>query len=255
MRTNSTKAKLNNGEVVYGAIISRHAPDLVEIFGAIGYDFVMIDCEHGPMNLDQVEHMVRAAEAFGITPITRIPDHSDSTILRFLDRGVQGIIVPHVNTREQADAIARAARYYPDGHRGVGGGRAHDYGVGISRDESTRWINAETLVIPMIEETEAVENLDAILSVPGVDVLHVASGDLGQSMGNPGPAAVRQLMGELVPKVRAGGKNVGVGGNNPADAVGVAEFIKLGANFVTVSSQGLLRLGAEDFKRRVEAEL
>ena len=247
--------KLKNGEVVYGAIISRNAPDLVEIFGAIGFDFVMIDCEHGPMNLDQVEHMVRAAESFGITPITRIPDHADSTILRFLDRGVQGIIVPHINTREDADAVARAARYYPEGHRGVGGGRAHDYGVGTTRDESTAWINANTLVIPMIEETDAVENLDAILGVPGVDVLHVAAGDLGQSMGNPGPADVRRLMGQVVPKIRAGGINVGVGGNNPADAAGIAEFIKLGANFVTVSAQGLQRLGAEDFLRRVDAEL
>lgn len=129
MRTNYTKVKLEEGRVVFGAIISRYAPDLVELFGAIGYDFVMIDCEHGPMDLDQVEHMVRAAEVFDITPIARIPDHADSTILRYLDRGVQGIIVPHVNTREEADAVVRAARYYPDGHRGVGGGRAHDYGV------------------------------------------------------------------------------------------------------------------------------
>jgi 4-hydroxy-2-oxoheptanedioate aldolase len=255
MRTNTTKAKLKNGEVVFGAIISRHAPDLVELFGAIGYDFVMIDCEHGPMNLDQVEHMVRAAEVFGITPITRIPDHADHTILRFLDRGVQGIIVPHVNTREEADSVARAARYYPDGHRGVGGGRAHDYGVGMSRDESTRWVNAETLVIPMIEDTLAVENLDGILTVPGVDVLHVASGDLGQSMGNPGAAEVRRVMSEAIPKIRAGGKFVGVGGNNPSDAAGIAEFIKLGANFVTVSAHGLMRLGAEDFRKRVQAAL
>jgi 2-keto-3-deoxy-L-rhamnonate aldolase RhmA len=193
MRINTTKAKLAEGKVVFGAIISRNAPDLVELFGAIGYDFVMIDCEHGPMSLDEVEHMVRAAEVFGITPITRIPNHEDSTILRFLDRGVQGIIVPHVNTREAAEAVARAARYYPEGHRGVGGGRAHDYGVGVSREESTRWINAQLLVIPMIEEMEAVNNLEAILTVPGVDVLHVASGDLGQSMGNPGAAAVRQV--------------------------------------------------------------
>ena len=71
MRTNTTKAKLAEGKVVFGAIISRYAPDLVELFGAIGYDFVMIDCEHGPMDLDEVEHMVRAAEVFGITPITR----------------------------------------------------------------------------------------------------------------------------------------------------------------------------------------
>ena len=255
MRTNLTKAKLNRGEVVFGGIISRDSPDIVELLGAIGYDFVMIDCEHGPMNLDQVEHMVRAAEVFGITPITRIPDHADSTILRFLDRGVQGIIVPHVNTRAEAEAIARAARYYPDGHRGVGGGRAHDYGVSLSRAESTQIVNAETLVIPMIEDTVAVENLDDILTVQGIDVLHVASGDLGQSMGNPGAAEVKNLMSQVIPRIRAGGKYVGVGGNSPSDSQGVADFIKLGANFVTISAHGLLRLGAEDFRKRVQEAL
>jgi HpcH/HpaI aldolase/citrate lyase family protein len=131
----------------------------------------MIDCEHGPMSLDEVERMVRAAEVFGITPITRIPDHEDSTILRFLDRGVQGIIVPYVNAREDADAVARAARYWPDGHRGMAGGRAH------------------------------------------------------------------------------------VGGNSPTDAAGIAQFIKLGANLVTISALGFLRLGADDFRRRVQAAL
>jgi 4-hydroxy-2-oxoheptanedioate aldolase len=255
MRTNTTKAKLAEGKVVFGAIIGRNAPDQIELLGAIGYDFVMIDCEHGPMSLDEVEHMVRAAEVFGITPIVRIPNHEDSTILRFLDRGVQGIIVPHVNTAEVAEAVARAARYYPDGHRGMAGGRPHDYGVGTTRDESTRWINAQTLVIPMVEETEAVDNLDAILKVPGVDVLHVAASDLGQSMGNPGAAAVRQLMRQVVTRIRAGGRLVGVGGNSPSDAAGVAEFIKLGANFVTISALGLLRLGADDFRRRVQAAL
>jgi 4-hydroxy-2-oxoheptanedioate aldolase len=255
MRTNTTKAKLADGKVVFGAIIGRYAPDLIELFGAIGYDFVMIDCEHGPMHLDQVEHMVRAAEVFGITPITRIPNHEDSTILQFLDRGVQGIIVPHVNTREEAEAVAQAAHYYPEGHRGVGGGRAHDYGIGVSREESTRWVNDNLLVIPMVEETRAVDNLDEILKVSGVDVLHVASGDLSQSMGYPGATAVRQLMREVIPRIRAGGKLVGVGGNSPADAAGIAEFIRVGANFVTISALGLLRLGADDFRQRVQAAL
>ena len=255
MRTNTTRAKLAEGQTVYGAIISRFAPDLVEIFGAIGYDFVMIDCEHGPMDLEQVEHMVRAAEVFGITPIARVPNHSDSTILRFLDRGVQGIIVPHVNTKLEALAVCRAARYHPDGTRGVGGGRAHDYGVSATREESTGWINSQILVIPMVEDTAAVSNLDAIMSVPGVDVLHVASGDLGQSLGNPGQEEVRRVMQGVIPRIRTGGKFAGVGGNAPSDAAGVAEFIKLGANFVTISAWGLLRLGAEDFRQRVAAEL
>ena len=255
MRTNSTKTKLAAGQVVFGAIISRYSPDLVELLGAIGYDFVMIDCEHGPMNLDQVEHMVRAAEVFGITPIARVPDHADHTILRYLDRGLQGVIVPHINTGGDASAVAGAARYHPEGHRGVGGGRAHDYGAKVSREESTRWINSQTLIIPMVEDTEAVENLDAILAVPGIDVVHVASGDLGQSMGNPGPREVRELMRQVIPRIRAAGKMVGVGGNSPADAAGVAEFIKLGAQFVTISAWGLLRLGAEDFRHRVRAAL
>lgn len=255
MRTNTTKAKLAAGQVVFGAIIGRNAPDLVELFGAIGYDFVMIDCEHGSLSLEDVEHMVRAAEAFGITPITRIPNHMDSTILQFLDRGVQGIIVPHINTKADAEAVAKAARYAPEGHRGMGGGRAHDYGVGTTRAESTKWINEQILVIPMVEETEALDNLAEIVTVPGVDVLHVASGDLGQSMGNPGPAAVRQAMSQAIPKIRAGGKYVGVGGNAPSDTAGVAEFIKLGANFVTISALGLLQNGARDFRQRVQAAL
>ena len=205
------------------------------------------------MDLDQVEHMVRAAESFDITPIARIPNHEDSTILRFLDRGVQGIIVPHINTREDAESTVKAARYYPDGHRGsAGSGRAHDYGMAV---DSASWINSQVMVIPMIEETQAVDNLDEILGVPGVDVLHVAAGDLGQSMGNPGREAVRKVMSEVLPRIRAAGKNVGAGGNSPADAAGVAEFIKLGANFITVSSQGLLRLAGIDFRQRVEAAL
>ena len=255
MRTNSTKAKLQQGGHAIGAIVGGFAPDLVELFGAMGFDFVMIDCEHGPMSLSEVEHMTRAAEAFGITPIARIPDHGDATILRFLDRGLQGIIVPHVNTREQADRIARAARYYPQGHRGVGGGRAHDYGIGVGRDDSTRHVNEQTLVVCMIEETEAVENLDEILTVPGVDVLHVAAGDLGQSMGNPPAREVRRLMAETIPRIRAGGKFAGAGGNNPGDVAGVAEFIRLGANFVTISVHGLLRLGAEGFLIKLRDEL
>ena len=255
MRTNNTRAKLSEGKVVFGAIITRYAPDLVEIFGAIGYDFVMIDCEHGPMDLDQVEHMVRAAEVFGITPIARIPDHAESTVLRYLDRGLQGVIVPHVNAVEEAASVARASRYYPEGYRGMGGGRAHDYGIGVSRQESTQWINSQILCIPMIEDIQAVKNLDAILTVPGADVLHVAASDLGQSMGNPGQGEVRRVMREVIPKVRAGGKMVGVGGNSPTDAAGVAEFIKLGANMVTISAWGLLRIGAEDFLKRVDEAL
>lgn len=255
MRTNTTKARLREGKVVFGGIVSGFAPEMVELLGAIGYDFAFLDCEHGSMTFDQVEHMVRAAEAFDITPIVRVPDHGDSTILRFLDRGVQGIIVPHVNTAEQARNVVAAARYAPEGHRGAGGGRAHGYNVHASGAETRRWVNDELLVIPMCEETEAVANLEAILAVPGVDVIHVASGDLGQSMGNPPAAEVRAVMADVVRRVRVGGKYAGIGGNAPTDPQGVADLIAQGASFVTISALGLLRVGAEAFRNGVEAAI
>ena len=110
MKINLTKQKLMKEETVFGAIISDYSPNTVELCGAVGFDFVMIDCEHGSMSVDQVENMIRGAESFDITPIARIPDHSDSTILRFLDRGIQGLIIPHENTPEQPKNIARASR-------------------------------------------------------------------------------------------------------------------------------------------------
>jgi len=255
VRTNTTKAKLSQGKVVFGAIVNEYSPSTVELFGALGFDFVFIDCEHGPMSVDQVENMVRAAEVFNITPIARIPNHDDSTVLRFLDRGVQGIIIPHVNTRQQAEAIAKAARYHPEGHRGSGGGRPHDYGIGVTRDQSVSWVNSQTLVMPMIEEVEAVKNLDEILKVPGIDLLHVAAGDLSQSMGFPPQAEVRKVMNQAIPKIRAAGKWVGIGGNSPSDIARLVEVIKLGANFITIGAQGLTRLGAEGFQKQIKAAL
>ena len=120
--------------------------------------------------------------------------------------------------------------------------------------EATAWINSQLLVIPMVEDIEAVNNLDDILQVTGADVLHVAPSDLGQSLGNPGAAEVRRVMSEVIPRIRAGGVHVGVGGNSPNNTAGVAEFIQQGANFVTISAWALLRIGAEDFLKNVNAK-
>ena len=253
MRINTTKAKLAEGKVVFGGIVSGFAPETVELLGAIGYDFVFFDCEHGSITLSELEQLVRAAEAYDITPIVRVPDHSDGTILRHLDRGVQGIIVPHVNTRAQAEAVTTAARYFPEGHRGAAGGRAHEYNVAAGRVETAKWINEQLLVIPMCEETEAIANLDEILAVPGVDVIHTAASDLGQSLGNPPVTEVRRVMDGVVRRVRAAGKHAGIGGNAATDAAGVAALIEAGANFVTIASLGLLRLGADTFRAEVDA--
>jgi 2-keto-3-deoxy-L-rhamnonate aldolase RhmA len=156
-----------------------------------------------------------------------------------------------VNTAAQAAAVVAAARYGPEGHRGAANGRAHDYGVHKSRIESSAWINENVLVIPMVEEVEAVANLEAIANTSGVDVLHVASSDLGQSMGNPPQAEVRAHMAQIVPRIRAVGKHAGIGGNAVSDTAGIAALVDAGANFVTISALALMRTSAEAFRDAV----
>ena len=255
MRVNEAKRKLQAGETAIGVIVGEYAPVALEVVGQLEFDFVMIDCEHGSMSLDQVENLVRAAESFGITPLARVPDHMPSTILRFLDRGVQGVIVPHVNSAEEAKAVVKAARYWPEGERSIGTTRAHDYTIGVTREESTRFLNQQVMVIPMCEHIDAVARLDAILKVPGIDVVHFAQNDLSQSMGFPDPAEVRRTMLGAIAKARAAGVSAGVGGNNPADAAGVADLIRAGANFVTLSLLGLLQVGATTFREKLAAAM
>jgi 4-hydroxy-2-oxoheptanedioate aldolase len=255
MRINTTKQKLQDGKIVYGAIVGEYAPTTIELLGAIGWDFVMIDCEHGSMGLLEVENLVRAAETAAITPLARVPDHMPSTILRFLDRGVQGVIVPHVNTKAQAEAVVKAARYYPEGERSIGSTRAHDYNVGVSRAESARWLNEQILVIPMVESVESVANLDEILSVPGIDVIHCAPNDLAQSMGFPPEEEVVAVRKQVIARCKAAGIPVGIGGNSPSNPGAVAELAKAGATFVTVPALGLLQLGANQFRKGVDGAM
>jgi 4-hydroxy-2-oxoheptanedioate aldolase len=255
MQTNHTKARLAEGKVVFGAIVHGFSPETAEMLGHLGFDFAFIDCEHGPMSLEQVEHMVRACEVVGITPIARVPDPSDSTILRFLDRGVQGLMIPHVNTRAEAEAVAKAARYYPEGHRGSAGGRAHDHNVNIGRAESMAWLNKNVMVIPMCEEVEALNNLDEIVQVPGIDVIHVAAGDLSQSMGFPPQEEVRKAISDAMKKIRAAGKNAGAGGNSPTEPDAIAAQIRAGANFITIPAISLLKMGAETYLKNVKSAI
>ena len=255
MRVNATKRKLQAGETVIGVIVGEYAPVALEVVAQLRFDFVMIDCEHGSMSLGEVENLVRACESFGITPLARVPDHMPSTILLFLDRGVQGVIVPHVNSATEAEAVVRAARYWPEGERSIGTTRAHDYAIGVTREQSTRFLNEQVLVVPMCEHIDAVGQLDDILKVPGIDVVHFAQNDLSQSMGFPDPAEVRRTMLGAIATARAAGIAAGVGGNNPSDAAGVAELIEAGGNFVTLSLLGLLQLGAATFREKLAAAM
>jgi 4-hydroxy-2-oxoheptanedioate aldolase len=220
---------------------------LVELLGYLGFDGVFIDCEHGPAGWEDVEHMVRAADLAGYSSVIRV-DHNDAgTITRALDRGAGGIQVPHINTAEQAAAVVQYAKYAPIGHRGWSGWR-NDFG-GNPNDYASR-ANAETLIAVMLEEVEALDNLDAILGVDEIDVFFVAPGDLAQSMGYPGKMnhpEVAAAIDDALRRIRAAGRTSGTL-TTPAL---LDHHLELGVGFLYVGLPSLLSPAVAEFLHRV----
>ena len=243
MRNNTAKRKLAAGGAVSVVAPTYTSGGLVELLGRLGYDMVFIDCEHGPAGWDEVEDMVRAAELVNVTPIIRVQSQDHSTITRALDRGAGGVQVPHVNTRAEAEAVVRAAKFAPIGHRGFAGGRS---AFGEKMSEYTQRANDETMVVVMLEEVEALHNLDDILRVPHIDVFFVAPGDLAQSMGHPGQMdhpAVQAALDDAVRRIKAAGRVPGVL-STPAT---VRRYLDLGARYLYVSLAAVLGPGTKEF--------
>jgi len=188
MLQNKMKAKIQAGQPVFGVSVMFPSPQVVEMIGELGFDWVLIDCEHGSMTPESAELMCLAAERRGLTPIVRPEANRPEVLMRYLDRGAMGLQVPHVNTRDEALAAVRAMKYHPQGNRGLARGqRSTGFGItGGSISAYTEWSNRETLVCVQIEEQEGLQNLDQILTAPGVDVFFIGPTDLSQSLGYPG---------------------------------------------------------------------
>lgn len=183
---NPVKEKLRNGETVIGVFIPMPSPDVVEIVALAGFDFALLDAEHGRISPDDAYPMILAAEARGIPALVRVGENDRQVILKYLDLGVSGVMVPQTNSPELAEAAVRSMRYAPDGLRGMAGGRTFDYGVGAPMKELVPAINDRVITIAQFEHIDALANLDAMLKTPGLDVLFVGPTDLHQSMGYGG---------------------------------------------------------------------
>jgi 4-hydroxy-2-oxoheptanedioate aldolase len=210
MRKNVTKEKLKKGEVVIGTFVTFPSATTVEICGHAGFDFVLLDAEHGPLHPGNCEDLVRAADVTGMTPIVRVPDPED--IPRYLDIGALGVQIPMVRTAEDVRRIVEAVKYPPAGQRGLGGARVSAWGMKGGFGQYVLDANQETLVIVQIETREAVENISAILSVEGVDAVLIGRLDLSQSLGMLGKTE-DPVISEMVEHVidTAHGTSVAVG--------------------------------------------
>jgi len=214
MRENTLKQKLQAGNAVFGVMITFPSPPVVEMLGCLGFDWVLIDNEHGSITVDNSEDMIRAAELAGIAPIVRPVGNKPEIIAPFLDRGAWGVQVPHVNTPAEAFAAVDAVKYYPQGHRGIfSRSRPAGYGFSGSTGDYIEEANRNTLVCLMLEEVEAIDNLEGLVQVDGVDVFFIGSGDLAQSMGYPGQQThpeVQEVMERGVKVITGAGRVAGV---------------------------------------------
>lgn len=202
--------KLHNGGV-FGPFIQSSEAAFVEAAGWSGFDFVILDMEHGPTSLQEIQHQIRAAQVAGTLPIVRIPCLSEAEICHVLDIGAAGVQIPQVTRASEAELAVRAAKYHPRGMRGVCPFvRAAHYSA-MSMEEYIPKAN-NSLVVIQLEGKEAIRNIDEIFSVPGIDIAFIGPFDLSQSLGVTGqvshPAVIAE-MEKIVAKAKE--KNLAVG--------------------------------------------
>ena len=196
-RTNNLKNKLKDGQEVIGTWSSLSSPNVINVLGTTALDFVVIDMEHGSMSFETVENMVRSAEASAISPIIRVWNDDEQTILRALETGSQSIMVPHITTAEQAERVAKSCKYYPDGNRGLSPyTRVHNF-THHNIDKSIQNANEETLVGILVEGKKGLNNLSEIVTVKGIDLIYLGLFDICQSVGLPGQLSHPSVIDEI----------------------------------------------------------
>ena len=211
MRKNKVRLNMMSNKVSYGLFQIFPSTDAVEIASKAGLDFVMFDCEHGPFTPHEVDILCKAANAADITPLARVPDIEEATISSFLDAGLMGIVGPHIYDGASAEKLSRAARYPPRGHRKFNFDKWENINGEDELIYSSQDANDNTLVIALLEDIRALDNIDDILMVEGIDLFTTGPQDIAQSMGLPGQLShpdVKSLEQLIKERIRSSGRNM-----------------------------------------------
>lgn len=250
VRQNNLKRKCRAGETAFGVSVNFACPALVEMAGALGFDWVFVDAEHGPLDVETCEDMVRAAETSDITPIIRLPFRDPRLVNKYLDTGAGGVLVPHLCSREAAEEVVAAAKYYPAGKRGAGSGtRAAYFGQRFSAPEYAKWANEETMIFGILEDQETMGNLSEILKVEGIDGVMFGPSDFSQALGHPGETEhpeVLEAMNRVTQMVLASDKLLIASLRSPATAAEDAQrLIDMGVPMLATTMTGLIAASAK----------
>ena len=240
LRTNRAKQKLANGEVVTIVSGITH-PDDIDAVGPVGFDGIWLEGEHGSTEASELGNLTRACDLWGMTSVARINLNEQGLIYRTLDRGAQAIVVPHVNNAAEAQNVVDGGKFTPLGKRGMFTSRQ-----GYDVDNYLHKANEETMLIVLIEDIVAWENLDEIIAVDGIDVFFVAPSDFAASMGHMGdlthPDVVEKITDALT-RIVAAGKHAGALATNE----NVAAYVELGVRFFMTGAGPWIGNGFNEF--------
>ncbi len=233
------KKKLAEGSMTIGSWITLGDYAATEIMAKAGFDWLVIDMEHSAIELERAQNLIRIIELSGCVPLVRVSENNANIIKRVMDAGSHGVIVPMVNNREDALRAVSAVKYPPRGTRGVGLGRAQNYGLDF--EKYNRWQEKSSVVIVQIEHIDAVNNLEEILEVEGVDGFMIGPYDLSASLGRPGGFGhtdFKKALAKVTAVSRRIDKARGIHVVQP-DSIEVDRRIKEGYNFIVFSFDAL----------------
>ncbi len=221
-----------NKQFSLGSWIQMPDPFSAEIMAKAGFDWLAIDLEHGFINLDGAFRLIQTIDNAGALPLVRLHENDPSTIRRVMDAGAGGVIVPMINTAEEAERVVEAVKYSPEGKRSFGLGRAHKFGLNF--DTYIHDINQTSIIVIQIEHKDALANLDTILTVPGIDAIVIGPYDLSGSMGIPGKfddPAFSSAVTQIINKVKKSPIALGIHIVHPSEQ-DLNERIRQGFTFI-----------------------
>ncbi|MFQ3360593.1 MAG: HpcH/HpaI aldolase family protein [Alphaproteobacteria bacterium] len=230
---NPTRSKLEKNELTLGVgLVQSRTVDIASMMSTAGFDWLFIDLEHGALSTETACQISIAALQSNITPIVRIPINGYSMVSRILDGGAMGIVLPHVESPEDALKLVDTAKFSPDGHRGVGGAIAQFQYQDVKLPEAVKELNRSMLLVAMVETPEAIDRIDEIASVEGIDIVMIGTNDLAMSLGCPqdfGNKKVVSCYEKVALSCEKHGKWLGSGGVKIPEVA--KQYINMGANF------------------------
>lgn len=248
MRKNRLREQLKQPGPLFGVMADVASPRLIELYGLLGFDWVLIDAEHDGVGVEACYSYVMAADVIGIASIVRVPDNRPEAILAYADTGVSGVIAPHVRTVEEARRLVSALRFPPRGHRGVAGSsRAANYGCTQAPKDYFHAVDTHPVVCALLEDKEAYDDAESIIGVDGIDVVCLGTGDLAASLGYPGEkgrADVEACARKAADLARRHGRTINVAAGDEAS---LALAASLGAKMIMASNTALVSRAGRDY--------